>query len=129
MAFKKGDGEEQKRMVQERLDAIEKFYGKVPFITKVISEEPELFIAHSDFAKNLMNEPKHLDLKTLELASIAAGSALGAEYCLDIHLRQARKDGATDGEIFEAIMVGSYMAMTNGQARALRRFKEMDKKE
>ncbi|MFA5312440.1 MAG: carboxymuconolactone decarboxylase family protein [Methanomassiliicoccales archaeon] len=128
MEKEKAIEEEQRNMVQERLDAIERFYGTVPFITKVISEEPELFIAHSDFSKNLMQEPKHLDLKTLELASIAAGSALGAEFCLDIHLRQARKHGATDGEIFEAIMAGTYMAMTNGQARALRRFKEMDKK-
>jgi len=127
MAKKRDNGDRSKE-VEERLKSIEKAYGTVPFITKVISEQPDLFIAHSDFAKNLMLEPEHLDMKTLELASIAAGSSIGAEYCLDIHLKQARKFGATDGEIFEAIMVGSYMAMTNGQSKALRRFKEMQDK-
>ena len=112
------------RQVEDRLKRIEEAYGLVPFISKMISEEEELFIGHADFSRTLMLEPKHLDIKTLELAAISAGSALGAEHCLDIHIRQASKHGATDGEIFEAIMAGSYMAMTNGQARALRRFKE-----
>ncbi|QLH74085.1 MAG: carboxymuconolactone decarboxylase family protein [Methanomassiliicoccales archaeon] len=117
------DGEKAKE-VEERLRRIEEAYGIVPFISRMISEEEDLFIGHSDFSRSLMLEPRHLDLKTLELAAIAAGSALGAEYCLDIHLRQASKHGASDGEIFEAIMAGSYMAMANGQARALRRFKD-----
>jgi AhpD family alkylhydroperoxidase len=111
------------RKVRENLERIEHAYGEVPFITATIAERPELFQAYSDFTRHVMFEPEHLDPKTLELAAIAAGSALGSDRCLDVHLRQAGKHGATEGEIFEAIMVGSVMAMNQSQASALRRFK------
>ncbi len=111
------------RKVRENLERIERAYGEVPFITATIAERPELFLAYSDFTRHVLFEPEHLDLKTLELAAIAAGAALGSDRCLDVHLRQAGKHGATEGEIFEAIMVGSVMAMTQSQASALRRFK------
>jgi AhpD family alkylhydroperoxidase len=111
------------RKVRENLERIERAYGEVPFITTTIAERPELFLAYSDLTRHVLFEPEHLDPKTLELAAIAAGAALGSDRCLDVHLRQAGKHGVTDEEIFEAIMIGSVMAMTNSQASGLRRFK------
>ncbi len=111
------------RKVRENLERIERAYGEVPFITTTIAERPELFLAYSELTRHVLFEPEHLDPKTLELAAIAAGAALGSERCLDVHLRQAGKHGVTDEEIFEAIMIGSVMAMTNSQASGLRRFK------
>jgi AhpD family alkylhydroperoxidase len=119
----KPSSKELDRMVKDNLERIERAYGEVPFITTTIAERPELFLAYSDLTRHVLFEPEHLDLKTLELAAIAAGAALGSERCLDVHLRQAGKHGATEGEIFDAIMVGSVMAMTNSQASGLRRFK------
>lgn len=110
--------------VKENLERIELAYGQIPFITDLISKRPEMFLGYSEFSRSILFEPKHLDLRTMELAAVAAGSALGAEHCLDIHLKQAAKHGASEEEIFEAIMVGAFMAMTNSQASALRRFKE-----
>jgi 4-carboxymuconolactone decarboxylase len=115
---------ETKRKVKENLERIERHYGQVPFISSTIAERPELFLSYADLTRQLLFEPKHLDNKTMELAALAAGTALGADHCLDVHLRQASKDGASDEEIFEAIMVGSVMAMTSCQASALRRFKD-----
>jgi 4-carboxymuconolactone decarboxylase len=116
--------EQMERKVKENLERIERHYGQVPFITSTIAERPELFLSYADLTRQLLFEPKHLDNKTMELAALAAGTALGADHCLDVHLRQASKDGASDEEIFEAIMIGSVMAMTRCQASALRRFKE-----
>ena len=96
----------------------------IPGGTQLLSKRPEMFLGYSEFSRSILFEPKHLDLRTMELAAVAAGSALGAEHCLDIHLKQAAKHGASEEEIFEAIMVGAFMAMTNSQASALRRFKE-----
>lgn len=110
--------------VKENLERIKLAYGQIPFITDQISKRPEVFLGYSEFSRSILFEPKHLDMRTMELAAIAAGSALGAEHCLDIHLKQAAKHGATEEEIFEAIMVGAFMAMTKSQASALRRFKE-----
>lgn len=118
------DAEERKRRVEIALNRSREAYGQVPFITDVISEREDLFLGYSEFSKHLMFEPKALDLKTMELCAIASGSSLGADHCLDIHLRQACKNGAKDEEIFEAIMVGAFMAMTRSQATALRRFKD-----
>lgn len=122
-----GEVEKQKR-VEEALAKAKEWYGQVPFITSSISNYPDLYLGYAEFSKHLMFEPKALDQKTMELCSIAAGSALGAEHCLDVHLRQAAKFGASDDELFEAIMVGAYMAMTRSQASALRRLKELQDK-
>jgi 4-carboxymuconolactone decarboxylase len=122
-----GDRDDQTSMdqkVKENLERIKLAYGQIPFITDQISKRPEIFLGYAEFSRTLLFEPKHLDQRTMELAAVAAGSALGAEHCLDIHLKQAAKHGASDEQIFEAIMVGAFMAMTKSQASALRRFKE-----
>ena len=121
----KGDKE---RRVEAALAKAKEQYGQVPFITSCISDHPDLYLGYAEFSKHLMFEPKALDQKTMELCAIAAGSSLGADHCLDVHLRQAAKHGASDEELFEAIMVGAYMAMTRSQASALRRLKEFQEK-
>jgi AhpD family alkylhydroperoxidase len=118
--------------VKERMEKIEKAFGTVPFIFNIMSEEPEFFLSYCDMIEKIMLQPKHLSPKMLELTAISAGAAVGGEHCLDVHLRLAKEHGATDGELFEAIIVGSVMSMTNVQGRALRRLansKEEGKKE
>ena len=43
---------------------------------------------------------------------------MGAEHCLLVHFKQAAKYGASEDEMFDAVMVGAMMAMTASQAVA-----------
>jgi 4-carboxymuconolactone decarboxylase len=110
--------------VQRVLDRVKKVYGEVPLVSQVLSKRPDMFIPYSDLSSAVLFKPKFLDQKTMELAAIAAGSALGAEHCLTVHFKQAAKYGATEDEMFDAIMVGSMMAMTASQAVAYRKLGE-----
>jgi AhpD family alkylhydroperoxidase len=50
-------------------------------------------------------EPKHLDLKTKELMSVAIGCYNRCEYCIVYHAYKSFEAGATKDEILEAAMV------------------------
>jgi len=110
--------------IERRLKRQEAFYGSPTFVAKFLSEQEDLFIPFTDLSSRLLMEPRHLSLKEMELAAVAASAALGSEHCLNVHIPQARKVGATKEEITEAIMVGSFMAMTKGQSVALRKLAE-----
>jgi 4-carboxymuconolactone decarboxylase len=121
-------GEERVKRVLER---IEKVYGHVPLVSETLSHRPEMFLPYSELSGAVLYKPKYLDQKSMELAAIAAGSALGAEHCLLVHFHQAAKYGASEDEMFDAIMVGAMMAMTASQAvayRTLAEFKESQQK-
>ena len=53
-----------------------------------------------------MEQFKHLDAKTIELAGIAASVAGGCRPCLDFHFKEAVKIGCTIGEATEAVELG-----------------------
>ena len=110
--------------VQRVLDRVRKVYGQVPLVSEVLSKRPDMFIPYSDLSSAVLFKPKFMDQKAMELAAIAAGSALGAEHCLMVHFKQAAKYGATEDEMFDAVMVGAMMAMTASQAVAYRKLNE-----
>jgi AhpD family alkylhydroperoxidase len=110
--------------IKRRLKTMADFYGQVPFVSQTLSEYPELFLSYTDFSSRMLIEPKYLSIKELELAAVAAGSALGSEHCLGVHIPQALKEGASKEAVMEAIMVGSFMAMTKGQSIGLRKLAE-----
>ncbi len=110
--------------VQKVLERVKKVYGQVPLVSEVLSKRPELFIPYSDLSSAVFFKPKFMDQKSMELAAIAAGSALGADHCLMVHFKQAAKYGASEDEMFDAIMVGAMMAMTASQAVAYRKLTE-----
>jgi len=110
--------------VQRVLDRVRKIYGQVPLVSDVLSKRPDMFIPYSDLSSAVLFKPKFMDQKSMELAAIAAGSALGAEHCLMVHFKQAAKYGASEEEMFDAIMVGAMMAMTASQATAYRKLNE-----
>jgi AhpD family alkylhydroperoxidase len=110
--------------VQRVLDRVKKVYGEVPLVSEVLSKRPDMFIPYSDLSSAILFKPKFLEQKTMELAAIAAGSALGAEHCLMVHFKQAAKYGATEDEMFDAIMIGAMMSMTASQAVAYRKLDE-----
>jgi pyruvate dehydrogenase E2 component (dihydrolipoamide acetyltransferase) len=116
------DEEEQDRKVTETLRRIKEAYGQVPLVSRVMSRRGDMFLAYSELNKSVFYAERALDRKTAELAGIAAGAALGAEFCLEVHIRQAIKAGASEDEVFEALMIGSMVAMTKSQAVAMRKF-------
>jgi AhpD family alkylhydroperoxidase len=112
---------EDKR-VAETMQRIKEAYGQVPLVSRVMSRRGDMFLAYSELNKTVFYAQKALDRKTAELAGIAAGAALGAEFCLDVHIRQAIKAGANEEEVFEALMIGAMVSMTKSQAVAMRKF-------
>lgn len=85
--------------VKERLDWIRQRYGRVPLLVEDMAKRSDIFIPYFDFTRMAVFEPKSLDRKTLELATLAAGSARASEHCLGIHLEQARASGGSRDEI------------------------------
>lgn len=53
-----------------------------------------------------MEQFKHLDAKTIELAGIAASIAGGCRPCLDYHFKKALELGCTTEQAREAIELG-----------------------
>jgi len=53
-----------------------------------------------------MEQFKHLDSKTVELAGIAASIAGGCRPCLDYHFKKGIEAGCTIDQIKEAIELG-----------------------
>jgi 4-carboxymuconolactone decarboxylase len=110
--------------VQRVLGRVKKVYGQVPLVSEVLSKHPDMFIPYSELSSAILFKPRFMDQKSMELAAIAAGSALGAEHCLMVHFKQAAKYGASEDEMFDAVMVGAMMAMTASQAVAYRKLIE-----
>lgn len=61
-----------------------------------------------------------LTKKHKELIATGISIVINCESCMEWHIRQALDDGATEGEIIEAIEVG--MEMAGGPATASARF-------
>jgi AhpD family alkylhydroperoxidase len=125
-AKKKEDDQEVAELVKKRLKVIEAEFGQVPLVARELSAYPDMFLPYSELTQRVLLNPRHMDKKCSELAAVAAGSALGSEHCLAVHLRQARKFGASKEEIMEACMVGAFMAMSAGQSVSMRKLKELD---
>ena len=53
-----------------------------------------------------MEQFKHLDAKTIEIAGIAASIAGGCRPCLDYHFKKAIEIGCTIEQVKEAIELG-----------------------
>lgn len=118
------------------LARIEEVYGFVPVVNQILSTRPDIFLPMVDASKAIL-EHGDLDGKTKALCAVAAASAIGGEYCVEVQMKHAQDRGATQDEVLEAIMVGCYMALTRSQSYALRKFaknfdldvKEVGKKE
>jgi len=53
-----------------------------------------------------MNNFKHLDAKTIELAGVAASVAGGCRPCLDYHFKKALEVGCTIDQLKESVELG-----------------------
>lgn len=118
------------RGVEEILGFVEQTYGMVPFVTKVLSQRPDLLIPY--VLKGLAlyrNENSTLDSRIKELFAVTASAALRCDYCLETHIHRAKNLGATMPEVLEAISIAGSIAEASVHAHALRKYYQIDKKE
>lgn len=109
--------------VEEILKKIESYFGFVPKIFQVLSDNPPALKAYFEKSENLMKD-NCLPPLTKEFISIGGASALGAEHCLLTHLKVARKLGAQEDQLLLAILMGSFIAETDALATSLRVYEE-----
>ena len=108
------------------LDYVRQRDGEVGLMLDVLSRRPSVFVPHVLHGTQLYDNPAAIDSKTAELAAVAAAAALMCEYCLDAHMRAARRKGATLEEIFDVLLVAGGIAESSTLAVAFRRFRQLE---
>ena len=114
-----GDQENSSSIVAEILEKIEGYFGFVPKIFEVLSENPEALEAYFDKMESIMVDDA-LDPLNKEFVSIGAASGLGSAHCLRTHLEVARQLGATDAQLLLSILIGASIAETTALSQCLR---------
>lgn len=105
--------------IKEILRKIEGYFGFVPKIFEVLSENPEALEAYFDKMESIMVDDA-LDPLNKEFVSIGAASGLGSAHCLRTHLEVARQLGATDAQLLLSILIGASIAETTALSQCLR---------
>jgi AhpD family alkylhydroperoxidase len=80
-------------------------------LRKLRELKPDLFGAFVDFDKKAFEEGA-LSVKIKELIAVGTAHITQCPYCIDAHTKRAKKAGASDAEIAEAIFVA--MALRAG---------------
>jgi len=107
----------------EMLKAIEESYGEVPYIFQFMEENPEILLTKM-MHNNAVLRNSTLDMRTVELISIAVSAAMRCNHCLKLHIRVARNIGISDEEIATAIFLASNLVSASVLATATRHLEE-----
>jgi alkylhydroperoxidase/carboxymuconolactone decarboxylase family protein len=93
------------------------FYGKkdIEKAAKMFALKPELMKAFLDFDGKVFAEGS-LSVKNKELIAVACAHITQCPYCIEGHTKRAKKAGASDEEIAEAIFTA--VAMRAGGSMA-----------
>lgn len=103
---------------------IEGYFGFVPKIFQVLSENPPALKAFFDKTEVMMVD-EALPPLTKELVSIGAAAALGSPHCLRTHLEVAREFGASQEQLLLAIILGATITETTALSKSLRVYEEL----
>ena len=101
----------------ELIRNVEEEFGSAPLIYKKLEDMPEALISHLLY-KNAIGEGGCLPPKTVELISLAVGSALRCDHCTEYHMRAAKLMGASKEEILEAVLIAGMLANSSVLANA-----------
>lgn len=71
---------------------------------------PEQFAAYRNLSDTAQTIDGEIPLKYRELIAVAVGVTTQCAYCLETHTANAKKQGATEKEISEAIFVAASLA-------------------
>ena len=116
------ENEELRKKTEKILEATKKNYGFIPVVNQVLSERPDLFIPNAELSRAVLEGDGVMERKQRFLCAVAAATAIGGEYCVDVQMKHAIEAGATKDEVLESIAIGSMMAMTRAQSYALRKY-------
>ena len=123
-----GEPPTDREVADKILAAIQKEYGFIPLVNQVLSQRPDMFVPAANFGKAaLEGKEQKLERKTAYLCAVSAATALGAEHCLNVQMKHAVAAGATKDDILEAMVIGSYMAMTRAQSYSFRVLQDLYK--
>jgi AhpD family alkylhydroperoxidase len=88
---------------------------------------PAMVEAFGAFDQAVFGTEGALDAKTKELIAIAVAATTQCPYCMEAHTSGAKRTGATEAEVAEAVMVASALraggALTHGWL-ALKQFEQ-----
>jgi AhpD family alkylhydroperoxidase len=87
---------------------------------------PDQVEAFRNFSKEVFKKGA-LDEKTKQLIAVASAHITQCPYCIKGHTKQAKKKGATNEEIMEAIWVAAEMRAGGSYAHAALAIDEMEK--
>jgi AhpD family alkylhydroperoxidase len=111
------------KAAEDILKTIEDTYGEVPYVFDFMKDNPEIFITKV-LHNNAILRSSTLDMKTIELISIAVSAALRCTHCLKLHIRVASSMGVSDHEIAAAIFLAGNLVSASVLATAARRLDE-----
>jgi AhpD family alkylhydroperoxidase len=107
----------------EMLKTIEESYGEVPYIFQFMEGNPEILLTKM-LHNNAVLRDSTLDMRTVELISIAVSAAMRCNHCLKLHIRVARNIGISDEEIATAIFLAGNLVSASVLATATRHLEE-----
>lgn len=109
-------------MKNDIMKEFEDYFGEMPDILPPLAERSEAFVL-STLSNSFYSRPKSLSPKTAELLALAAAAGAGAEHCTRVHIRSARKEGATRDEILDTLLIAGHIGRTKILSIAIREFK------
>jgi AhpD family alkylhydroperoxidase len=92
--------------------------------------QKDMFQAFRNFNNEIFEKESALSRKVKELIAIGVAHTTQCPYCIEGHVRAAKKAGATDQEIAECIFVATALRAGGGFAHstiAMAALKEMEK--
>ncbi|MEK3737917.1 MULTISPECIES: carboxymuconolactone decarboxylase family protein [Paenibacillus] len=92
------------------------------------SLSPEIFKAFVSFEKLALAEGK-LTAKFKELIAIAIAHTTGCPYCIEAHVKQAKKNGVSKEEMAESIMVATALKAGSAMAHGVNALNAYDETE
>ncbi len=107
--MEKHDIEKIERIIEDRKAAHE----------ALLSKNSGVYRAFLDMEKNAFSDAS-LDKKSKELIAVGISVVIDCESCMEWHIKEAMKSGASEDQILEAIEVG--MEMGGGPATVSSRF-------
>ncbi len=113
----------KEKAAEDILKIIENAYGEVPYVFEFMKDNPEILITKV-LHNNAILRSSALDMKTIELISIAVSAAMRCTHCLKLHIRVASNMGVSDQEIAAAIFLAGNLVNASVLATATRRLDE-----
>jgi len=88
---------------------------------------PDSFAAFNQFNRHALAKGK-LSVKLKELIAVAVAHVTGCAYCIDIHVKEVKREGASREEVSEAIFVATALKAGSAFAHGVNALNAFDEK-